>query len=80
VNQLQLGLAERIREVRETYYGTYGAQSLADALGVPPDTWTNYERGVTVPAIIVLKLIDETGANPHWLLTGQGAKYLDRIH
>ena len=33
---------------------------------------------MTIPGIVVLKLIDVTGANSHWLLTGQGEKYLNR--
>jgi len=78
VNELETGLAERIREVREDYYGESGAQFLADALGIPLETWTNYERGVTIPAVAILKLIDLTLASPYWLLTGKGSKYLDR--
>jgi transcriptional regulator with XRE-family HTH domain len=71
-------LAQRAREVREDLYGEDGAQSLADALGLPLRTWSNYERGVTIPAIIILKLIDATGVSPRWLRTGQGPKYLGR--
>jgi hypothetical protein len=74
-----MGLEERIREVRDDFYGNHGTQFLADALGVPRDTWMNYERGVTIPGIVVLKLIDATGANPRWLLTGKGPKYLDAL-
>ena len=38
----------------------------------------NYERGVTIPAVVILKLIDATKVNPGWLLTGEGEKYIDR--
>ena len=78
MEKLRAGLAERIREVREDFYGESGAQFLADALGIELETWTNYERGVMIPAVVVLKLIDMTMASPHWLLTGKGSKYLDR--
>jgi len=77
VKLLRTGLAERICEVRADFYGESGAQFLADALGISLETWTNYERGVTIPAVVVLKLIDITMASPHWLLTGKGSKYLD---
>jgi hypothetical protein len=40
-------------------------------------TWTNYERGVTIPAEVILKLIDATGVSPGWLLTGRGDRYLE---
>jgi hypothetical protein len=52
-------------------YGEY-AQFLADALEIRVETWLNYESGVTMPAQVVLKLIDVARVNPHWLLTGQG--------
>jgi hypothetical protein len=65
-------LALRLREIREDIYGEYGAQFLADALEIPVETWLNYESGVTMPAHVVLKLIDIARVNPHWLLTGQG--------
>jgi len=77
VNELGTGLAERIRELRLDFCGEAGAQFLADDLGIALETWTNYERGVTLPALVVLKLIDLTMASPRWLLTGKGSKYLD---
>jgi hypothetical protein len=71
-------LALRLREVRQDLYGEYGAQFLADALEIQVETWLNYESGVTMPAQIVLKLIDVARVNPHWLLTGQGDPRDDR--
>lgn len=68
-------LAERIRQVREELYGDHGGPLLAQALGLPDRTWSNYEAGVTLPASVLLRFIDLTGADPHWLLTGQGPRY-----
>jgi hypothetical protein len=76
----QVGLAERLREIREDGYGEHGGQALADALDVPLATWLNYESGVTAPAEIVLKLIVMTGVNPLWLLTGEGERYDQRTY
>ena len=42
---------------------------------LPARTWYNYETGVTVPAEVLLGFIEQTGANPIWLLTGEGPKY-----
>ena len=42
---------------------------------MPARTWYNYETGVTVPAEVLLGFIDQTGANPLWLLSGEGPKY-----
>ena len=34
----------------------------------------NYERGVVIPADVVLELIETAGVSPRWLLTGRGPK------
>lgn len=73
---LKLDLAGRIRVLREELYGEHGGPMLAERLRLPYRTWTNYEDGCTIPAQVILKFIDVTGADPHWLLTGEGAKYL----
>src|SRR5262249_29466081 len=75
VKQRQVDLADRVREVREDFYGEHGAQCLADALGLPLRTWMNYERGVVIPAEVILKVIETTAVSPCWLLTGRGPKY-----
>lgn len=75
MKQRQADLANRVREVREDFYGEHGAQFLADALGLPLKTWMNYERGVVIPAEVILELIETTAVSPCWLLTGRGTKY-----
>jgi hypothetical protein len=67
-------IGSRLREVREDLYGAGGATALATALEVPEATWLNYERGVTMPADVMLAFIELTGADPHWLLTGEGER------
>jgi len=74
--QKHMEFAERLRETRQDMYGEHGAQFLADALEIPLGTWVNYESGVMMPAQAVLQLIELTRINPHWLLTGQGQKYV----
>jgi hypothetical protein len=73
--KLRTGIARRIREVREDLYGPHGAQFLADALELPLASWVNYERGVTIPAGVILQLVVATGVSPRWLLDGRGPKY-----
>ncbi len=68
-------LARRIREVRLDLYGEHGGPLLAEALEVPFRTWLNYEKGCTIPATSILRFIEVTRTNPHWLLTGSGEKY-----
>ena len=67
-------IAERVREIREELYGESGIEVVAQDLSVPPETWLNYERGVIMPANVVLAFLDLTGADPHWLLTGEGER------
>lgn len=71
-------LAERVREVREDLYGTHGGPLLAESLRLPFRTWLNFEAGCTIPAEVILRFIEITDADPHWLLTGEGEKYLVR--
>ena len=72
------GLALRIREVREDLYGEHGGPILAEELDIPFRTWHDYEGGCTIPAHSILRFIEVTDAHPHWLLTGEGEKYLSR--
>jgi hypothetical protein len=73
---IKFDLARRIREIRHELYGEHGGPLLAGALGIPFRTILNYEDGCTIPAQAILRFIEITHAHPHWLLTGQGEKYL----
>ena len=70
-------LAARLREVRTDRFGE-GVADMAEALKIPPRTWENYETGVQVPGWALLQFIEATAADPHWLLTGEGERYLAR--
>ena len=71
-------LVQRICEIRRDLYGENGVEAMARALNLPPQTWLNYERGVTMPASVILEFLDLTGADPHWLLTGEGDRLTAR--
>ncbi len=70
-------LADRVREVRLEVFGEHGGPRLAEALGIPHQTWLNYERGVTIPSQVILQFIELTNSDPHWLLTGEGERFSD---
>jgi hypothetical protein len=72
---VKASLSRRLREIRQEMFGEHGGPELARRLSLPARTWYNYETGVTVPAEVLLGFIDETGVNPTWLLTGEGARY-----
>lgn len=68
-------LAARLHDVRVDRFGKRSSAALARLLGVPVRTWYNYEGGVTVPADILLRFLEITGAEPRWLLSGAGPRY-----
>ncbi len=70
-------LACRVREIRNYLYGEDGFNALAQALGVPAQTWLNYERGITMPAEVLLEFLEVTSVDPHWLRTGEGERLKD---
>lgn len=75
---LSSDLAVRVRTIREELYGEHGGPLLAEAVRVPFRTWHGYERGEQIPAEDILRFIEVTDAEPHWLLTGEGPKYAPR--
>lgn len=68
-------MSRRLREIRQNLFGEHGGPELARRLNLPARTWYNYETGVTVPAEVLLDFIEQTGANPLWLLSGEGPHY-----
>jgi len=68
-------LAERLELLRSEIFGERGGPELARQLGLPVRTWYNYESGVTVPAEVILKIIELTSVEPMWLLHGKGPKF-----
>jgi hypothetical protein len=76
---LKSDLADRVRQVRLDLYGVHGGPLLASELGLPFRTWMNYESGCTIPAQVILKFIEVTRADPHWLLSGEGEWFGARL-
>jgi hypothetical protein len=72
---VKASVSRRLREIREEIFGEHGGPELARRLNLPARTWYNYESGVTVPAEVLLDFIEQTGANPLWLLNAQGSRY-----
>jgi hypothetical protein len=72
---VKASISRRLRDVRQELFGEHGGPELARRLNLPARTWYNYETGVTVPAEVLLSFIDQTSANPVWLLSGEGERY-----
>jgi hypothetical protein len=72
---VQASISRRLREIRQDLFGDHGGPEMARRLNLPARTWYNYETGVSVPAEVLLAFANQTGANPIWLLSGEGPKY-----
>ena len=61
----------RLIELRTTFAGPRGKKRFANALGISASTYNYYENDRLAPVGILLKICEITGADLHWLLTGQ---------
>jgi phage repressor protein C with HTH and peptisase S24 domain len=75
----KLALAERLAALRSELYGDRGGPEMARRLGIPVRTWYNYEGGVTVPAEVILKIIELTAVEAGWLLHGEEPKFRNQL-
>ena len=75
----KLALAERLAALRSELYGDRGGPEMARRLGIPVRTWYNYEGGVTVPAEVILKIIELTAVEAGWLLHGEEPKFRHQL-
>src|SRR5437773_4095748 len=67
----RLALAGRLVVLRSKLFGVRGGPEMARLLGIPIRSWYNYEKGVAVPAEVILKIIKLTSVEVDWLLEGQ---------
>jgi phage repressor protein C with HTH and peptisase S24 domain len=74
-----MALAERLAALRLELYGDRGGPEMARRLGIPVRTWYNYEGGVTVPAEVILKIIELTAVEAGWLLHGEEPKFRNQL-
>ncbi len=66
---------ERIGQVRRLRFGEDGIPELVASLNIPARTWENYESGVTIPDLILLRFVCLRQSDPAWLLTGEGEPF-----
>lgn len=68
-------LARRVTVIRSERIGEDGVPRLAEALWMPARTRKHFEACASIPAEVILGLIELTGVEAHWLLTGKGERY-----
>ena len=71
---VKASLSRRLREIRQEIFGTRRPRVVPSPES-PGEDLVQHETGVTVPAEVLLGFIEQTGANPAWLLNGEGPRY-----
>ena len=61
----------RIMMLRTQYAGMRGKSKFSRALGISASTYNYYEKTRVPPIEIILKICELTGADIHWVLTGE---------
>jgi len=69
-------LSERVRAIRRDLFGDDGDAMLAKLLRIPKRRMAQMELCGPIPGHVILAFIEVTGANPSWLLSGQGERYM----
>lgn len=74
-------LAERIVFIRCELYGegSGGLDAMAAELSLKSLIWAAYEAGVTIPGPIMIHFLVATKANPAWMMSGTGVRYLPAL-
>lgn len=65
-------ISERIKSFRASCAGLQTQQAFAEALGIDQQRLSGYEHGTRVPSHVIAALVT-LGANPYWLLFGEGS-------
>jgi hypothetical protein len=68
-------LSQRVRAIRRDLFGDDGGALLANLLRIPTRRVAQMEIRGPIPGHIILAFIEVTGANPSWLLSGEGERY-----
>jgi transcriptional regulator with XRE-family HTH domain len=67
----QLGICQRIAEIRAEVAGPRGKSLFAKKLGISPSTYDYYEARRVPPADVLVRIADVAGVDLRWLLTGE---------
>jgi len=74
---MERGLCEKFTEIRKDK--NLNKQQFADFLEIPSTTVSDIELGKREPSKdVLLKLTSKCGVNLHWMLTGDGNKYIKK--
>lgn len=64
-------ISERLKTFRNSCAGLQTQQAFAEALGIDQQRLSGYEHGTRIPSHVICALVT-LGANPYWLLFGEG--------
>ncbi len=69
-------IGRRLAVLKARFRGEQGGSDFARQFGIAPRSWMNYENGTPCPPELLLRLVQETGVSPSWLLDGSEPMFL----
>lgn len=70
----QQALRDRIRQLRQRFFGRSGAARFAARLGIPLAEYQAFESRVVPPGDVLVRMCEITGEDLQWLLTGVASR------
>ncbi len=67
-------LAIRLKELRRRHFGRQGKHVFAQQLGLSPEEYARFERGIVPPGDVLVRICEATGEDLQWLLTGVASR------
>jgi hypothetical protein len=71
----KLAIGERLKLLRLELRGEQDYAVFTRSMGIPLRSWYNYELGNSIPAEVILRIIEATDVEPMWLLHGTEPRY-----
>lgn len=66
---------ERLRQLRTEMFGRRGQKRFAEVVGIPQSSLGKYEKKVSPNLDALKRIVEATGADANWLLTGAGQMF-----
>jgi hypothetical protein len=70
----QQALRDRIRQLRQRFFGRGGAGEFAARLGISLDEYQQFESRIVPPGDVLVRMCEITGEDLQWLLTGVASR------
>lgn len=75
VLRIKAEIGQRLRVLRIELAGEQDYAVFTKRMGIPLRSWYQYEHGVSIPADVILRVIEGTSVEPMWLLHGREPRF-----